>query len=157
MRATARLAVARSRWSLRFAKKLTIFEVDSIDCLSSAQNSRVDKGWGLCQSVRFRAKMSERSAHFRGIHASPPFYPSSSRGGQNGWSGDFTQSVRIACRPLQARLKCGVWRIGARSREHSSFTVFLHSSLTLRVAMATPPPIRFTSCHSCTKTGRQTH
>ena len=42
--------------------------------------------------------------------------------GESCKSGDFAEAAGIACSPLQARLKCGVWRIGELSRKRPSFT-----------------------------------
>ena len=47
---------------------------------------------GTCHGQPVEA-MPARSAHFRAIHAWPPFYLTNSRGGQSGWSGDFTLSA----------------------------------------------------------------
>ena len=42
MRATARLAVVRSRWSLDYAKKLTILDISrTVLCFGRVQNARL--------------------------------------------------------------------------------------------------------------------
>ena len=51
MRATARLAVARFRWSLIFVKKLTIFEVSK----HPARNSFAEKKPGFSEKPGFWA------------------------------------------------------------------------------------------------------